>query len=425
MTDLPKQSDDPVPSFKYDPPIVWYKYYGWKVVFLGSFILAIINGPLVSGGGTFFVALERQYKWSRTVLSGAVTLSRAEGAFFGPVEGYLADRLGARRVILLGFTILALGWLWFSQTNSVFILYGAYIVMAFGSGITGWVPMMQVVNNWFSKRRGIAMAITLSGFSVGGLLVPLVAWGIDTIGWRNTALVMAATIAILALPSSLAMRNRPQDYGQFTADEFAPQKTGQYIDPDAGLTAKQAMKTSSFWIISACHAIASMGWMIVTVHIVPLLTDKGISLQMASLVVGVFTTVGMISQLVGGFLADRMSHRLGILLFCISQAFSMLIIAYAEGTVSILIFSVLFGIGYGGRSTFLSAIRGDYFGRKAFGTIIGISLVPMTICMVLGPLIIGNVFDRTGDYTTSFIVTGILTALGGFSIILAKRPQIS
>ena len=94
--------------------------------------------------------------------------------------------------------------------------------------------------------------------------------------------------------------------------------------------------------------------MIVTVHIVPLLTDKGISLQMASLVVGVFTTVGMISQLVGGFLADRMSHRLGILLFCISQAFSMLIIAYAEGTVSILIFSVLFGIGYGGRSTFLS-----------------------------------------------------------------------
>ena len=68
MTDLPKQSDDPVPSFKYDPPIVWYKYYGWKVVFLGSFILAIINGPLVSGGGTFFVALERQYKWSRTVL---------------------------------------------------------------------------------------------------------------------------------------------------------------------------------------------------------------------------------------------------------------------------------------------------------------------------------------------------------------------
>ena len=89
------------------------------------------------------------------------------------------------------------------------------------------------------------------------------------------------------------------------------------------------------------------------------------------------------------------------------------------------IFSVLFGIGYGGRSTFLSAIRGDYFGRKAFGTIIGISLVPMTLCMVLGPLIIGNVFDRTGDYTASFIVTGILTALGGISIVLAKRPRVT
>lgn len=417
-------SASPKNTFNYDPPVVWYRYYGWKIVLLGAFILAIINGPLVSGGGTFFVAFERQYKWSRTVLSGAITLSRAEGAFFGPVEGYLADRLGARKVVLLGFTILTFGWLWFSQTNSIFVLYGAYIVMAIGSGITGWVPMMQLVNNWFSNRRGLAMAITLSGFSVGGLVVPLLAWGIDNVGWSNTAIIMAAIIAIAGVPTSLAIRNRPQDYGQFTSDEFAPKIVGQYIDPNAGLTPKQALRTSSFWIISACHAIASMGWMIVTVHIIPLLTDKGISLQLASSVVGLFTAVGMVSQLIGGLLADRMSHRLGICLFCTSQALSMVVVAYADGTASIVLFSVLFGIGYGGRSTFLSAIRGDYFGRKAFGTIIGMSLVPMTFCMILGPLIIGNQFDRTGDYTTSFLVTGVLTVIGGFSIILAKRPQL-
>ena len=190
------------------------------------------------------------------------------------------------------------------------------------------------------------MAITLSGFSIGGLVVPLLAWGIDTVGWSNTAIIMAAIIGIAGVPTSLAIRNRPQDYGQFTSDEFAPKIVGQYIDPNAGLTPKQALRTSSFWIISACHAIASMGWMIVTVHIVPLLTDKGISLQRASLVVGVFTTVGMVAQLIGGFLADRMSHRLGIFLFCLSQAFAMLIIAYAEGTISILIFSVLFFLDF-------------------------------------------------------------------------------
>ena len=145
-------------------------FYGWWLVGISSFIRTS-SVPLFHAMGLWFVALEAQFGWNRTQLSLAFAFTRVESGLLGPAEGYLTDRVGTRRLVFIGLLIMGAGFLLFGQVNHLWVFYVAFLIMALGQGLSGWLPITTMLNNWFVRRRSSAMGWSNSGSRLGGLLL--------------------------------------------------------------------------------------------------------------------------------------------------------------------------------------------------------------------------------------------------------------
>ena len=156
-------------------------FYGWWLVGTAAIALGFCSVPFNQGITAWFVVLHRHFPlWTRGQMSWAFAATRVEGGLIGPVEGILIDRFGSRRMVLTGMMILGSGFLLFSQINELWHLYGVFLVMSLGSGLGIWLPMMTAINNWFIRRRSLAMGLAAGGQAVGGILVvPALVWAID------------------------------------------------------------------------------------------------------------------------------------------------------------------------------------------------------------------------------------------------------
>ena len=406
-------------------------FYGWWLVGVSVFLLTLMAVSVFQGLGTFIVALERQFGWSRTTLNGAFALARVQGAVIGPVEGFLIDRLGSRRMILIGYTTMGLGFLMLSQVNSVWQFYAGFIVVALGSGVGGWLAIIAMVNNWFSRRRSFALATAMSGIHLGGFLVPVLALGIESHGFRVTMLGIGVFLLVLVVPVTRAIRNRPEDYGLRPDGDPLPSQASQSARPttlpegEAEFTPAQALRTRAFWIITIVHVSSSVSIVTLALNLVPKLTDMGLSLTGAGIVVLTYTAVALPSQFVAGWFADKLPKPPVIFVFLTLQAASILIIAIADTLLMAYLFAVLYGIGFGGRIPLLTAIRGDYFGRKAFATIMGLSQFPNNIAMIGAPLFAGYMFDVRGSYFIPFTTFAALNFAGAVLMLFVRRPRIA
>ena len=164
-------------------------FYGWWLVGVAAFLLTLMSLTVFQGLGTILVALERQFGWSRTALSGAFSLARVEGAILGPIEGFLVDRVGTQKMVLIGYILMGLGFLWLGQVKTLWAFYASFMTITLGSGLGGWLAIIAMVNNWFTRQRSFAMASAMSGIHFGGLLVPLLALGIETFEFHGAATI--------------------------------------------------------------------------------------------------------------------------------------------------------------------------------------------------------------------------------------------
>ena len=415
-------------------------FYGWWLVGVSGLVMTLATVPLYHAMAVWAVALESSFGWSRTQIGFALTFTRIEGGFMGPLEGYLTDKLGPRRMVLIGLLILSVGFLIFWQVNSLWMFYLAFIVMALGQGLGSWLPLMTALNNWFVRNRSKAMGFSNMGSRIGALiLVPAIAWSIDPehdrLGWELTALILGIVTLILAIPLSKAIRDRPQDYGQGTDGDHVTEGLSYSSNGRLSslannptvvvdLTAKQAVMTPAFWLISFGHGFTSMAILAIMAHLGLLLKDKGFDIQTTGWVVTVYTAVAMAFQLVGGYLGDIAPKNRILFLFTTLQAVGVLVLTYAGSLRTIYLFAVLFGAGFGGRNPLTTSIRGEYFGRASFGKILGLSTVPMNILLLFASPFAGYIKDVQGSYTNAFLVLALLNVIGGICFLLAKRPSL-
>ena len=413
-------------------------FYGWYLVAISSFLLMLMATTVFQGVGTFFVALERTFGWNRATLSGAFSLSRAEGALLGPFEGYLTDRFGTRRMVVIGYLIMGAGFIWYSYIQEIWHFYAAYLVISLGSGVGGWLPMVALINNWFSRRRALAMSVAVTGIQFGGFLVPIMAWGIENHGFRIVTLWIGVILIAVALPASRYIRNRPEEQGLLPDGEpaipaaGADARVGSAATSDAAtdrasgsedMTLRQALRTPSFWIIAVCRLTSVVSIVSLAVHLVPKLTDAGMSLVAANFIVLLYTAAAMPAGLFAGYLADRTSNVLVLFVCMLLQAVAVAIIAVGDSLPMALLFAVLWGVGFGGRVPLLTSIIGEFFGRKNFGTILGVNMIPSNIAMIFAPLFAGYMFDVTQSYLIPFAAFAALGFVGAFLILLARAPQ--
>ena len=410
-------------------------FYGWWLTGVAALIMVIGTVPIFQGVPAWFVVLEREFSWSRTQLSLAFSLTRVEGTIMGPVAGYLVDKLGPRRMVQIGLPVLGIGFLLFSQVQNLWQFYGAFVIMSMGAGLGTWLPMMTVLNHWFQARRSTAMSLAMEGFAVGGiLLVPALAWAIDPdapdrLGWRMAAAIIGLAIIVLAFPISRLVRDRPEEYGEVPDGRAARARIEQATEAGGPqfqgpeYTWQEALRTRSFWLITIGHACSSIVIVTLTVHLGPMLTDLGFSLPTIGWVVATYTGVAAISTLVGGYIGDHYTIRWALFGFSAIQSAAVVLILFAQTAPVAFLFAVVLGIGFGGRTPLSTAIRGVYFGRRAFASITGVSMIPMNIMMLVSPLFAGIMFDLKGSYTIPFEAIAVVSFFGATLFLLLKEPQ--
>ena len=407
-------------------------FHGWWLAGVAALVMVIGTVPLFSAMPAWFVVLERNFGWSRAQLSLAFSLTRVEGSIMGPVAGYLIDKLGPRRMVLIGFPISGVGFLLFSRVDNLWQFYLAFVIMSTGAGLGTWLPMMTVLNNWFRRRRATAMAIAMQGFAVGGVaLVPLLAWSIDPDQfslerWRTVAAGIGVAMILLAFPISRLVRNRPEDHGLLPyGSPPASSMAAESASPDfrqEGYTWQQALRTRAFWLITIGQACSSMVIVTITVHLGPMLDDRGFSVQTVGWVVSIYTGVGGVFMLVGGYLGDRLPMRMTLFGFSAIQSAAVLILLQADSLGVAYLFAVVMGVGFGGRTPLSSAIRGIYFGRRAFASITGISMIPMNFMLFAAPWFSGIMFDRNGSYQVPFVTLAVVSFIGAAAFLFLGDP---
>ena len=188
------------------------------------------------------------------------------------------------------------------------------------------------------------------------------------------------------------------------------------------VTWQEAIRTKTFWLMSIGHACCSTIIVTIMVHLGPMMVDRGFSLQTVGLVISVYTGIGICSTLVGGYLGDKVPIRQAIFGFSFLQSLGVVVLLGAYTLPMVFVFAVLMGLGEG-RSSLTTAIRGVYFGRKAFASIMGMSMVPMNVLLLIAPLFAGYMFDVTQSYVIPFAAVAVSSAAGASLFLFLGDPN--
>lgn len=414
-----------VPQF---PWIGKRPFYGWVIVAVGM-VTQFLQGIASQGFSTYLTPLQQDFGWSRAVLAGPRSVTQVQNSVLGPVEGFLIDRYGPRRMVGIGVFLIGLGLILFGLTNSLWMYYLASIVIAFGTGLQGLLVMSVAVNNWFRRKRTIAQSVMLLGFSMAGVVgVPALVLTQTSMGWRTSAIASGLVIWVVGFPCSMLLRTKPEPYG-LLPDGDAPSATVQAVagpgQPGAeyDFTLREALRTRAFWLLAVGSAIGNLGMGAVQVHLF-LHLEQGVGLERttAALVWTVASLSNIPSRLVAGFLGDRLPKNLMVGFATSLMAVSVFVLGVANTVQLAFAYAVLYGIGWGMRTPVMNAMQGEYFGRGSQGVIRGwlqsLSL-PFTIA---APVVAGYLADVQGGYRFTFIIMAFVMLAGSALMFLATRP---
>jgi MFS family permease len=399
------------------------------MVAAGSGLQFLQAGLMTQAFGAYVAVLQEERGWSKTALSGAAALQQMEVAILGPVLGWLIDRFGPQLWIRIGVVVFGIGLMLLSFTDSLLAFYGAFIVIALGSSLCGFFPVNVALINWFERWRARALSSLSIGLALGGISIPLVAWSLQTFGWRATAFSSGVIAIVVGLPLAFVMRRRPEDHGE-TVDGVPPKAYeetagGASLPASRDFTAREALRTPAFWLLSLGHGFALLVVHAVSVHAITHMNQGlGYSVAAASLVYMVLTVSQIGGVGIGWLIGDRYDKRLIAAVCMLAHMVGLLLLTYAVNVAMVIAFAVLHGAAWGLRGPFMQALRADYFGRSAIGMILGLSFMIIVIGQIGGPMIAGIFADLTGNYRTGFTILAVLAGLGSLFFILAKRPRL-
>ncbi|MFC2022289.1 MFS transporter [Chloroflexota bacterium] len=373
-------------------------------------------GVYFYGFGALFDSLIGEFRCTRAML--------LESGVLGPIDGLLVDKFGPRKVMLVGVLLMSVGFVVLSLVSSITEFYLVFVLMvALGSGLGFTTPLMTAVGNWFVRRQGIAFGLASAGVGLGGLLIPLLSWIIAQHGWRTAVLVGGITIFAIATPIALLMRHKPEQYGYVPDGEASPMKEERQTGEQADFTAREALKTRAFWLLSITFAIRLMVTGAVPVHIMPFLLDSGFPRGIAAAALGSIAIISVPGRLGYSWLGDRFEKRYVIAGLLLLLGGSLVLLCYVESVWQLFIFLGLYAPAYGGLAALMQAIRGEYFGRRAFGTIMGFMAMVIMLGTITGPIFAGYVWDITGSYRLAFLTFAVATVVA-MGLILGVKPPV-
>lgn len=382
--------------------------------------------------GAYVAVLIEQKGWSKTSVSGASAMMSMEAAVIGPILGWFLDKFGSQGVIKIGVILFGVGFILLSMIDSLGQFYGAVVVIAIGASMAGYFPLNVGVIQWFEKKRARALSIVGLGLALGGMFVPIVAGSIQYFGWRQTAFGCGVLAILIGYPLARIFKRRPEDFGMHVdgIDPATVPQNKKEVDlkdyrPEREFTAKQALRTRAFWLLSLGHALALVVVTAVNTHAINhMRIALDYTIGHASIFITLMTAFQVIGVLLGGYFGDKFDKRLVAAICMLMHAGGLLMLTYATGATMLVVFAVAHGLAWGIRGPFMQAIRADYFGRRSIGMILGLSAMIVAAGQITGPLLAGILGDATGNYRLGFTVLALIAACGSVVFWFAKKPPM-
>jgi MFS family permease len=395
-------------------------FYGYAIVFVCFLLQIFLVGPRNSFG-VFIKPITEEFDWSRALVSGAFSLSTIMLGLSSVFMGAFNDRVGPRIVTTICGVMVGSGMMLMFFVHSAWQLYLFYSVLL-GLGMGGVLaPLVSTINRWFVTRRNIMLGLLMAGGGLGGIIGPLLITRlIYTYDWRTAFLYVGIAVFIVIILLAQFLKRAPSQVGQTPYQKGNEARRKELADV-VELSLKQALRTWKFWLFSIMMFCAGFCVLTITVHIVPLATDRGISATSAAVILSVMNLAMTFGSLIIGLIADRIgSQRMLLICQCLFLVVFMFLLpvnsAWVLGT-----FAVILSFSGGGIGVLEGTIIAELFGLKSNGVILGVNFFIFTIGCSTGAFIAGSVFDSTGNYQWAFLLCGALVVVALIFAIFLNR----
>ena len=404
-------------------------FYGWWIVVVAAVGLFMGYGPIVTFTfGVFLNPLVQEFGWGRGEITLAFSLSVLVMSVASPAVGKLVDRFGARQVILPSALIFGIGLASLSLlTANLWHFYAIYLIMGLVGGGTAPIPYSKVISAWFDKKRGLALGLIMVGLGLGTFLMPSLANTlISGLGWRQAYVVIGAMIILATIPVvGLFLQDSAQSSGLQLDGESNPARTPTASVTHAnelGMSSAQARRTSEFWLMIGVFFLVSSACHAGLIHMVPLLTDRGMSAQSASLAVSLLGGASLTGRVMAGPILDRFFAPNVALGFFLAVAGGLSLLWGGATGAPAFVAAFLVGLGIGAEVDVIAYVASRYFGLRAFAEIFGYLFAAFLLGAVVGPLLMALAFDYRGSYqftlgllvVTTVVAAGLITRLGPY-----------
>ena len=392
-------------------------FYGWHVLAALAFTQVTTWGVLYYSFSVFIDPMSRELGWSRSELTGAFSLALLSSALFGLVVGRWVDRYGPRLLMTTGSIVAAVAMAAWSRIDGLFWFYVLAIGLGAAMACTLYEPAFAAVATWF--RRGRNRALTILTF-VGGLAsvlyLPLTALLVERYGWRE-ALVILAVLTIP--PHALVLRHRPADLGLEPdgAVNFGEVRVEASLAKPDDVSVDEAIHSATFRWLTVGFCLAFLANVAVTVHLVPYLIDRGYSTGSAATWAGMIGLLALPGRLIFTPLGSWIPRQLIAAAIFATQAAGLIVLILIRGQVGVLLFVVLFGLGFGAITPARAGLVADLYGSANYGSISSVLALFITVARAVAPVATGLLYVWFNGYGPVLWILAGIAAAGAFAVL--------
>jgi len=412
-------------------------FYGWYLVVASVVTNTIFSAAYFQGFGVLILPIERTFGWDRWVVSAAMSLRQLESGIISPAVGFLLDRYSARKLIFWSAVISGAGFIGLGFTSGIATFFLSFVVISLGaSGVSHAVTWPVIVSRWFRRNRGLATGLAVTGPIFGSPIVILNTQIEEAYGWRMVVFGYGILILIGITLLSMLVRDRPELYGLRPDGDPAEENVAveRFTDPaprrtDSGLTLRAVFRTKEFWLftsyLSGTFAVNSA----FQIHMIPYFQqDIGFTATWAAVVMSIVFVISGIGRIGGGYLLDRMDYRLVLAVVAGMMGFALMYLQVVpvQTVWGTLPFALMFGVSFGCLVPMRGAVGSIMFGTRTIGGVLGLLQGGPIAAGVIGPFVMGIIFDLNGNYSVGIwglVVISIL--MMPLSLAMASPAELA
>jgi MFS family permease len=408
-------------------------FYGWFALAGVILVIFIVGCIFINSFGVLLPVITKEFAWSRATVAGALSAGIIAFGLPSPLYGILVARLGPRFTLIFGNLLAGLGIAGVYFVQEVWHMYALYILIGMGGGFGGYISCTTIANNWFIKKRPLAMGMILAGGGLGGFVFPpLTTALIAAVDWRLTWLILGGIIIVIPvfLGGVILVRNRPEDMGQTPdgrpSDIYADIETVESQPAtgrnDGGWSIRQVLKSPTVWLICGFSAANTFTMGTVTTHQIAYLQDINYDAMTAATTLSFMSVFMIAGSLLFGTLAMKIKIKYLAVIFFAIQVAGLSILITSRELGLIYVYAAFQGMSNGALSATMPTFVGTYYPRRRYSHVLGIILTFHICSNAIATTVAGAIFDATSTYIPAFITAAVFSLVGLVFVMMVRRP---